>query len=63
VKKFIAYGADVNEISEEDMTPLMIAARYNKVDIIKSIMLANGANRPGDKNEHGFHGFEICTIV
>lgn len=34
VKKFIAYGADVNQKSN-GMSPLMIAARYNKVAIIK----------------------------
>jgi len=39
VKKFIEYGADVNEKSN-GMTPLMLAARYNKVEIIK-VLLAN----------------------
>lgn len=42
VKKFIEYGADVNEKSN-DMTPLMIAARYNQVEII-NLLLKNGAN-------------------
>jgi len=42
VKKFIEYGADVNEKSN-GLTPLMVAARYNRVDIIK-ILLAKGAN-------------------
>ena len=51
VKKFIEYGADVNQISE-DLTPLMIAALYNKHEIIK-ILLANGAN-PKAKNEKGY---------
>ncbi|MNK77606.1 Ankyrin repeats (3 copies) [compost metagenome] len=51
VKKFIEYGADVNQMSE-DFTPLMIAARYNKHEIIK-VLLANGAN-PNAKNEKGF---------
>jgi len=42
VKKFIEYGADVNEKSN-GMTPLMIAARYNQVEII-NILLEKGAN-------------------
>jgi len=42
VKKFIEYGADVNERSN-GMTPLMVAARYNRVDIIK-LLLEKGAN-------------------
>lgn len=42
VKKFIEYGSDVNE-SSNGLTPLMFAARYNKVDILK-YLLAKGAN-------------------
>jgi len=42
VKKFIEYGADVNEKSN-GMTPLMIAARYNQVAIIK-LLLEKGAD-------------------
>src|SRR5688572_24014434 len=42
VKKFIEYGADVNEKSN-GLTPLMIAATYNRVEIIK-YLLANGAD-------------------
>lgn len=34
VKKCIEYGADVNKIARK-MTPLMLAARYNHVEIIK----------------------------
>jgi uncharacterized protein len=43
VKKFIEYGADVNEVSN-GMTPLMYAARYNKVEIIK-YLLDKGADK------------------
>lgn len=60
VRKFIAYGANVNEKSEEDMTPLMIAARYNKVEIMK-ILLENGA-RPNDKNEKGYTALKYAEI-
>lgn len=42
VRKFIEYGADINEKSN-GMTPLMIAARYNQVEIIK-LLLGKGAN-------------------
>lgn len=42
VKKFLDYGADVNEKSN-GMTPLMLAARYNQVDIIK-LLIEKGAN-------------------
>lgn len=51
VKKFIEYGADVNQTSN-GMTPLMVAARYNKVEIIK-ILLANGAEKEV-KDENGY---------
>ncbi|WP_264522108.1 ankyrin repeat domain-containing protein [Flavobacterium sp. N1994] len=43
VKKFIEYGADVNEMSN-GLTPLMFAARYNKVDILK-YLIAKGADK------------------
>lgn len=51
VKKFIEYGADVNELSN-GATPLMIAARFNKADIIR-ILLSSGA----EKNAKDFKGF------
>ena len=50
VKKFIEYGAGVNEISN-GATPLMFAARYNKVDIIK-YLLEKGADKK-IKDERG----------
>lgn len=59
VKKFIEYGANVNQISE-DMSPLMVAARSNKVEIMK-ILLANGA-RPNDKNERGYTALKYAQL-
>ncbi|MBF4519420.1 ankyrin repeat domain-containing protein [Flavobacterium sp. ANB] len=59
VKKFIEYGADVNEKSD-DMSPLMIAARYNKVEIIK-VLLAGGA-RVSDKNEQGYTALKYAEL-
>lgn len=41
VKKFVEYGSDVNE-NFNGITPLMLAARYNRVEIIK-YLLDNGA--------------------
>lgn len=51
IKKFIEYGADVNEKSN-GMGSLMITARYNKVEKIK-ILLSNEANLNA-KDEKGF---------
>lgn len=42
VKKFIEYGADVNERTN-GMTPLMYAARYNQTEIIK-LLISKGAD-------------------
>jgi len=42
VKKFIEYGADVNETSN-GITPLMFAARYNNVEMIQ-FLIDKGAN-------------------
>lgn len=59
VKKFIEYGANVNEKSD-DMTPLMIASRYNKVEIMK-LLLASGA-RPSEKNEQGYTALKYAQL-
>ena len=50
VKKFIEYGADVNEMSN-GLTPLMFAARYNKVEILK-YLIEKGADKQV-KDERG----------
>ncbi|OIQ15374.1 MAG: hypothetical protein BM557_11435 [Flavobacterium sp. MedPE-SWcel] len=50
VKKFIEYGVDVNEKSN-GLTPLMLAARYNQVEII-NILIENNA-RLDTKDERG----------
>jgi ankyrin repeat protein len=50
VKKFVEYGSDVNELSN-GVTPLMLAARYNKVEILK-YLLENGADKK-IKDENG----------
>ena len=59
VKKFIEYGANVNEESN-GMTPLMFAARYNKVDIVK-YLLANGADKDL-KDEKGYTAAKYAQL-
>jgi len=59
VKKFIEYGADVNEKSN-GMTPLMVAARYNKTEIIK-LLLSKGAIRNA-KGENGFTALKYAEL-
>lgn len=50
VKKFVEYGADVNEMSN-GLTPLMFAARYNKIEILK-YLVEKGADKK-IKDERG----------
>ena len=50
VKKFIEYGTNVNE-KLNGMTPLMYAARYNNVEMIK-MLLEKGADI-SIKDSHG----------
>ncbi len=59
VKKLVEYGADVNEKSN-GITPLMIAARYNKVEIIK-FLLANGA-KLNIKDVNGFTALKYAEL-
>jgi ankyrin repeat protein len=59
VKKFIEYGADINELSN-GMSPLMIAARYNKVEIIK-YLLSKGADL-NKKDESGFTALKHAEL-
>lgn len=59
VRKFIEYGVDVNEKSN-GMSPLMVAARYNKVEIIK-ILISKGA-RVNAKDENGFTALKYAEL-
>jgi uncharacterized protein len=59
VKKFIEYGVDVNELSN-GLSPLMLAARYNKVEIMK-ILIANGA-LINAKNENGLTALKYAEL-
>jgi uncharacterized protein len=59
VKKFIEYGVNVNEVSN-GLTPLMLAARYNNVEII-NVLLAKGANKKA-KDEKGFDALKYAQM-
>jgi uncharacterized protein len=59
VKKFIEYGADVDEMSN-GLTPLMFAARYNKVEIIK-LLLEKGAEKD-IKDERGYTALQFAEF-
>lgn len=60
VKKYIKYGENVNKLSR-GMSPLMLAARFNKFEIIK-ILLASGAN-PTLENEKGFKALNYAQYA
>ncbi|HEU0136153.1 MAG TPA: ankyrin repeat domain-containing protein [Flavobacterium sp.] len=59
VRKFVEYGADVNQKSN-GMTPLMMAARYNNVEIIK-ILMSKGADVKA-KNDNGFTALKFAEL-
>jgi len=59
VKKFIEGGTNVNK-KLNGMTPLMYAARYNKVDIIK-YLLQKGADRD-IKDSQGFTALKYAEL-
>jgi ankyrin repeat protein len=59
VKKFIEYGANVNETAD-GMSPLMTAARYNKVEILK-ILIEKGANVDA-KDEKGYTALKYAEL-
>ncbi|MET3026445.1 ankyrin repeat domain-containing protein [Flavobacterium sp. UW10123] len=59
VKKFISYGADVNKIVN-NMTPLMVAARFNQVEIIK-ILLEKGADLSAE-NDRGLTALHFAEF-
>ncbi|WP_025742926.1 ankyrin repeat domain-containing protein [Aquimarina pacifica] len=59
VKKMIEFGNDVNEVSE-GMTPLMYAARYNRLEIIK-VLVEKGA-KIKTKNRKGYNAIKFAEI-
>lgn len=59
VKKFVEYGADVNETSN-GLTPLMLAARYNNVAIME-FLIEKGA-KVNAKNENGYTALKYAEM-
>lgn len=59
VEKLITLGEDVNEKSN-GMTPLMYAARFNRVEILQ-MLIANGANLK-TKSEKGFTALKYAKL-
>ncbi|WP_108868134.1 ankyrin repeat domain-containing protein [Aquimarina aquimarini] len=59
VKKMVELGSEVNKISE-GMTPLMYAARYNRLEIIK-LLVANGA-KISTQNDKGYSAMKYAEI-
>ncbi|HSD05746.1 ankyrin repeat domain-containing protein [Flavobacterium sp.] len=60
VKKFIEYGADVNQKSN-GLTPLMIAARYNKAEIVK-YLLEDCDVKINEKDDNGLTALNYAEI-
>lgn len=60
VKKLIDYGTNVNKLVR-DMSPLMLAARFNKFEIVK-VLLASGAN-PRIENEKGLRAINFAEYA
>ncbi len=59
VKKLINYGIDINQKSN-GMTPLMIAARYNQVEII-NLLLEKGA-KLNTTDKKGFSALKYAQL-
>lgn len=60
VKKFIEYGVDVNQKSN-GLTPLMIAARSNKVTIVK-YLVENCNVKINEKDSNGFTALKYAEL-
>ncbi|KFF09888.1 ankyrin repeat domain-containing protein [Flavobacterium hydatis] len=59
VKKFIEYGANVNRVLD-GMSPLMAAARYNQVEIMK-FLVSKGAELDTE-NEKGYTALKYAEV-
>ncbi|MCV9934426.1 ankyrin repeat domain-containing protein [Flavobacterium sp. LS1R47] len=59
VKKFIEYGANVNKVLN-GMSPLMAAARYNQVEIMK-FLVSKGAELEAE-NEKGYTALKYAEV-
>ena len=61
VKKLVSMGADVNKADGNGMTPLMFAARYNKVDILE-LLIAEGADLRAKNVKNGFTALKYAEL-
>lgn len=59
VKKFVEYGANVNKVLD-GMSPLMAAARYNRVEIME-FLVSKGAELT-TKNEKGYTALKYAEV-
>jgi ankyrin repeat protein len=59
VKKFIEYGANINKVFD-GMSPLMAAARYNQVEIMK-FLVSKGAQLDTE-NEKGYTALKYAEV-
>lgn len=59
VKKLVELGTDVNQKSE-GMTPVMYAAKYNRIDILK-LLIANGADLKA-KSDKGITALKYAEL-
>lgn len=60
VKKFVEYGTDVNQKSN-GLTPLMIAARSNKVEIVK-YLVENCHVKVTDRDSNNFTALKYAEL-
>ncbi|KAH6673675.1 ankyrin repeat-containing domain protein [Halenospora varia] len=58
VKVLVEQGADINAMTSDGWTPLMVAIDYHSVDVT-SYLLSQGAN-VGLEDKFGFSAFEYC---
>ena len=60
VKKLVDMGADVNEKSN-GLTPLMYAAKFNRVDILK-FLIDKGADLKARNSKNGFTALRYAEL-
>jgi len=61
VRKLVDMGADVNGRASNGLTPLMFAARYNKVDILE-LFIERGADLRAKNERNGFTALKYAEL-
>lgn len=60
-QNFLEFGADINQVSQTmEMTPLMFAARYNNLELLK-LLVDNGAET-ATKSKIGITALEYARL-